>query len=108
MAGILAHTLVVVQEFVSGLSGRWSELMATLEGYLGPMGPWVVWGTVAFFALFFISKAAKLAFDLLRLVALPSAAFSIALAMLVPCWPPMKTFPAFLAVTTAMMLLRGR
>ena len=108
MAGILAHTLVAVRDFIGGLSGRWSELMATVEGYLGPMGPWILWGTVAFFALFFISKAAKLAFDLLRLVFLPSAALSIALAMLVPCWPAMRTFPALLAVTTAMMFLRGR
>ena len=108
MAGILAHTLIAVRDFFSGLSGRWSDISAAVEGYLGPIGPYVLWGVAAFFGLFFLSKATKLAFDLLRLVVLPSAALSIALAMLVPCWLPMKTFPALLAVTTAMMFLRGR
>jgi hypothetical protein len=108
MSGILAHTLIAVREFFAGLSGRWSDLSAAVEGYLGPIGPWVLWGVAAFFALFFISKAAKFAFDLLRLVVLPSAALSVALTMLVPCWAPMKTFPALLAVTTAMMFLRSR
>jgi hypothetical protein len=99
---------MAVQQFFDGFSERWNALSATAASYLGPAGPWVLWGLVAFVVLFLLSKLTKLAFDLLRLVVLPSAAMSIALTMLVPCWAPMKTFPAFLAVTVAMMFLRSR
>lgn len=108
MPGLLSHILIAVEGFLSGLAGRWAELSALASEHLGPIGPWVMWGLVAFFLLFFISKATKLAFDLLRLVILPSAVLTIAVGLLYPCWPPMKTFPALLAVTTAMMFFRGR
>lgn len=108
MPGLLSHILIAVEGFLSGLAGRWAELSALATEHFGAIGPWAMWGLVAFFLLFFISKATKLAFDLLRFVVLPSAGLTIAVGMLYPCWLPMKTFPVFLAVTTAMMFFRGR
>ncbi|GAB4313696.1 MAG: hypothetical protein Kow0074_00340 [Candidatus Zixiibacteriota bacterium] len=107
MPGLLAYILGTVQVFVTDLWTQLASLNVAIESQFGAPAKWAFWILAATFILLLVGKATKLAFNVLRYVILPSAAMAVVLLMIMPCWSPMKTFPLFVVVTTAMMLFRS-
>jgi hypothetical protein len=105
--GLPAYILGSVQIFIEDLWARLATLNSFIEGYFGPPGKWAFWILATTTILMLVGKAAKLTFNIMRYVLLPSAALSVVLVMFMPCWPPMKTFPMFVAATSVMMLFRN-
>lgn len=103
----LAYILGSVQVFFEGLWSRLATLNSFIEGYFGAPGKWAFWFLAGSMILLLIGKATKLTFNVLRYVVLPSVALSVALLIIFPCWSPMKSFPLFVVLTTAMMLFRS-
>lgn len=107
MMGLLAYTLGSVQVFVESLGARVAALNEFLVSQFGEAGKWAFWVLIAAFSLLLAGKAARLTFNFLRWVLLPSAAISVALVMLFPGFSPMKSFPVLVTVTTAVLLFRS-
>jgi len=108
MLGLLAYVLGSVQVFVESLGTRVGALNELIASHFGEAGKWAFWVLAAAFGLLLAGKAAKLTFNFLRWVLLPSAAISVALVMLFPGFSPMKSFPVLVTVTTAVMLFRSQ
>ena len=106
MTGLPAYILGSVQIFIEDLWSRLASFNSFIEGYFGPPGKWAFWILASTMVLLLVGKATKLTFNIMRYVLLPSAALSVVLVMFMPCWPPMKTFPMFVATTTVLMLFR--
>lgn len=106
ITGLPAYILGSVQIFIEDLWSRLATFNGFIAGYFGAPGKWAFWILAATMILLLAGKATKITFNIMRYVLLPSAALSVVLVMFMPCWPPMKTFPIFVAATTVMMLFR--
>jgi len=106
ISALPAYILGSVQVFIEDLWARMGSINSLIEGLFGAPGKWAFWILAATMVLLLAGKATKLTFNILRYVLLPSAALSVVLVMFVPAWSPMKSFPAFVAVTTVAMLFR--
>jgi hypothetical protein len=107
MPGLLAYILGNVQVLVTDLWSNLASLNAAIEAQFGEPAKWAFWVLASTFALLLVGKAAKLAFNVLRYVILPSAAVAVVLLMLMPEWSPAKTFPLCVVASTALMLFRS-
>lgn len=108
MTGVfLAYILGSVQVFFEDLWSQLATFNGFIESYFGAPGKWAFWILISTVTLLLIGKATKLTFNVLRYVLLPSAALSVVLVMIFPCYSPMKSFPLFVALATVMLLFRS-
>lgn len=107
MLGLAMIVLSAVHEFVAALATRWVTLNSLIESHVGVPGKLAVWAVLALAAFVVIGHAAKMAFNLIRYVFLPSAAIAVALLLLVPGWSPMTTFPVLLGASTLNLMARA-